>query len=344
MLKPILLLAVVVLVAPVALGQREAGGQSAGGGIKRGNVSDLAPPPASVRFAGESLRLHVVRATGQGIRNEYYPLGESPEQWTRKFVSYIYFTQSNPLEAMRAHEKRLRESKAKVTAGSKVIAGGREAVLRFLVSGVDPALTEFNVWRYLPRDRGRGIRALQFATRAPGRDNPEFLRTVGENRDRWTASLIQAVLREPAAEMPESGLDAMAQRADRAFRAGRTGESLAILRRTVSLAPGDGVRRYRLATRLLDTGRSKLARGHTEDAFDFFEEARVHLARASKLFGNTASSRPHPLHAHCHYLLGQIHLNFGDLKQARYQYQVALAIDSNHRQSLQAIRSLPRGR
>lgn len=132
------------------------------------------PPPVKaidaanvIQMGGRRLRL-ASEGDREGVRvREYYPVGESAEEWGAIYAQRIH----RQFLAPRDYANRLSDQAA--GAGGRVISavsGPEEsASLAFVIHAPEMALSEVNVWRFVVRDGF--LVSLQYAERVRGTDH-----------------------------------------------------------------------------------------------------------------------------------------------------------------------------
>jgi hypothetical protein len=118
-------------------------------------------------FDGETYYLAFSsKQPGQGFMNEYVREGETLKDWKKMVGVHHYPAISNPTEMANAMAK-------------------DEALIYFMISNQQQAVTEFNMFRYAKRKGGQGLIGYQFAFRNYGPTGENYKKEFDTKLTGW---------------------------------------------------------------------------------------------------------------------------------------------------------------
>jgi hypothetical protein len=138
-------------------------------------------------FDGETYYLAFSsKQPGQGFMNEYVREGETLKDWKKMVGVHHYPAISNPTEMANAMAKQINQLN-KGTGGFKILVNKEkdEALIYFMISNQQQAVTEFNMFRYAKRKGGQGLIGYQFAFRNYGPTGENYKKEFDTKLTGW---------------------------------------------------------------------------------------------------------------------------------------------------------------
>lgn len=156
-------------------------------------IVDPVTPATMIDYHGQMFHLVFVGGSeSTGDLNEYVPVGETLDRWTKMIAVRTQPVDVTPVEFAHVVIAELKKRDPKTPHGLKTLDDGESCCVDFAIWQDDVA--EFNLFVYRQSDDGKGLASLQYAERAYGDDiQPFFAALDGRVSDLQTQACTFAV-------------------------------------------------------------------------------------------------------------------------------------------------------